>query len=80
MRLTNTSQGQISRILRELKIESDHGYYDFDFEQWCAKEWGIVWLHENASFPSHLTGLEMSDETYTMLILKFGITADGVSA
>lgn len=62
-----------SRILRELKEKSGCQLYDDKFEQWLWDECGIKQLHESEQYPTHLTGLEMSDEAYTMLLLKVSV-------
>lgn len=59
-----------SHLLRQLKADSGCAWYDDEFEKWLWDNLGIKQLHENEQFPSHLTGVEMSDEAYTMLLLK----------
>ena len=61
------------RILRELKKQSGCDLYDDSFEKWLWDNCGIKQLHESEHFPSHLTGVEMSDEAYTMLLLKVNV-------
>jgi hypothetical protein len=60
-----------SLILRGLKAESGLELYDDAFEEWVLKEWNIKLLHGNSLFPGHLTGMEIDDQTMTMLMLKF---------
>jgi hypothetical protein len=60
-----------SKILRALKEESGLPLYDDAFEEWALAEWRIRFLHENTEFPGHLTGVELDDSTYTMILLKF---------
>ncbi len=60
-----------SLILRGLKAESGLELYDDKFEDWVLKEWNIKLLHTNKMYPDHLTGMEVDDQTMTMLMLKF---------
>ena len=60
-----------SLILRGLKAESGLDLYDDKFEEWVLQEWNIKLLHTNEMFMDHLTGMEMNDQTMTMLMLKF---------
>lgn len=60
-----------STMLRLLKDESGLPLYDDRFEQWVFDEWGIVFLHGNPVYPGHLTGVELDDATYTLLLLKY---------
>lgn len=60
-----------TQTLMGLKMESGLDTFDDKFEDWILSVWGITFLHENTQYPSHLTGLSMSDETYTMLLLKY---------
>lgn len=61
---------RFSYILRSLKAESGRALYDDSFEQWLWAEYEIKQLHDNENFPDHLTGVEMSEETYTMILIK----------
>jgi len=60
-----------SLILGRLKAESGCALYDDSFDQWALKEWSIKFLHDNKMYPTHLTGVELSEETLTMLLLKY---------
>ena len=61
------------KLLRALKVESGIPLYDDSFEKWALDVWGIRFLHESTEYPGHLTGVELDDATYTMLLLKFQI-------
>jgi hypothetical protein len=65
------STTKIVNILRYLKGDSGCALYDDSFEHWAKETWGITFLHGNQLYPDHLTGLEMEDSTYTMLLLKY---------
>ena len=69
---SNTTRGA-AVMLRKLKDESGYPLYDDTFEAWALKEWSIKFLHESTMYPDHLTGLEMPDEIYTALILKYSL-------
>ena len=58
-------------VLTELRIESGCTLYDDQFEKWVNSNRGITFLHENSEYPAHLTGLEMDDQTFIMLLLKY---------
>lgn len=60
-----------SLILMGLRAESGVALFGDEFEEWVLKEWNIRLLHNNEVFPSHLTGMEMDEQTLTMLMLKF---------
>ena len=64
---------KFSLILKQLKEQSGCALYDDDFEKWLWDNCGIRQLHENEQFPTHLTGLEMSEEAYTMLLLRANV-------
>ena len=71
---TTIASGNVPRwslILRGLQAESGLPLYDAAFEEWVFKEWNIKLLHNNKMFTDHLTGMEMDDQTMTMLMLKF---------
>jgi len=70
--LIGQKAGFWSRVLRELKAESGRNLYDAGFEEWVKDEWTITFLHENNEYPTHITGLDMNDSTFTMVLLKFG--------
>ena len=63
-------------MLRQLKNESGCALYNEEFEQWALREWKIKFLHENEMYPDHLTGLEMPDEVFTVLALKYNLTVN----
>ena len=60
-----------TQVLRGLKNDSGLPLFNDEFEDWLKKEWGITSLHEEQDFRSHLTGLSMNDETFTMILLRF---------
>ena len=59
-----------SRTLRLLVQEYGPVIFDKDFERWLLQQYGISCLHDNAEYPGHLTGVELSDSSYTLLLLK----------
>lgn len=62
-----------SRALQGLRQESGLPLFDSRFETWAKEEWDIIFLHENIEYPGHLTGIEVDESTYTMLLLKYPI-------
>ncbi len=60
-----------SRVLMRLRSESGLPLFNDKFEAWVKDTWNITILHEDKEFPSHLTGVELDDAIYTMLLLKY---------
>ena len=72
-----TNRPSWSFILMGLREESGVALFGDEFEKWALKEWNIKLLHGNEVFPEHLTGMEMDDQTMTMLMLKFPTAFSG---
>lgn len=55
-----------SRVLSELKYESGQN----DFDQWLMENWKIRLIYSNSIIYT-IGGVEIADETISMLLLKF---------
>lgn len=67
------SQGQTRRwfnILMDLKNKSPYPTFTDDFEEWVFDNYGLRILHNSSMFPSHITGVEIEEENYTVLLLS----------
>lgn len=59
-------------VLRALRKESPFtDSQQVGFEEWLEKEWSCKILHTEDNYVTHMTGLDISDESYTMLLMRF---------
>lgn len=57
--------------MQKLRQESGIRFYDDDFDAWVLDKWGIKLLHEHKEYTSMYTGVELPDEIYTVLLIKY---------
>jgi len=65
-----------SRVLRHLKLESGLKLFDEKFDQWLFDIWQIKIHYAPDNGSRAWVGMSMPDETYSMIILKYGNTND----
>lgn len=57
------------RVLRNLKDKECPD--PSQFETWIKDAWGITLVHNSVQYPGSISGVELSEETLTMLLLKY---------
>ena len=60
-----------ANILRIMMREFSESKSDLDLDEWLEKTWSIRLRHDNTTYPSHISGLEIDDEYLTMVLLKY---------
>jgi hypothetical protein len=60
------------KLLMKLRELSPNNKFDEAFDVWVLDTYGIRMRYDMADRPLVMTGIEISDEDYTMLLLRLG--------
>jgi hypothetical protein len=57
----------------QLRVLSPNNKFDEAFDVWALENYGLRMCYDMPDRPRALTGVEITDENYTALLLKVGV-------
>ena len=60
-----------STILTQLRKDCPNCDNDETFYKWLEKEWGCEVLFSEDNYVTHISGIDIYEESYTMLLMRF---------
>ena len=63
-------------VFSVLHSDSPYSNYDSQFYQWLETEWGITVITNLDDYEGYIAGVEVTDQAYLMILLRFPLTND----